>query len=90
MKKIDPNLLQAVREYLRRKTRYSNPDGYQDDNGHWILADSEILSCCLQVSKEKRYNSHARGVIHVARMFNVNPNSLRHYARIFDGVLEIT
>jgi hypothetical protein len=72
----------AVLEYLGRQNRTIQPNGYQDDKGHWIVLPEDRLPCCQGIQESLLYNVHMRGLKHVAMMFKINPNTLRKAIKV--------
>jgi len=79
-------LTEAVTEYINRKDRRTNPDGYFDKAGRWYHSDTEYCNCCDYVRSPSRswpysYIKHCRSVEHVASLYQVNALDLKRKAR---------
>lgn len=71
---------EAALVYMLRLSRSQQPHCYQNSTGAWILSMEDRLSCCEGI-QEKFLVKHSRGIEHVARMYEISPNTLRTAVR---------
>lgn len=65
----------AAREYISRKNRDSDPDGYVDNGGRWYPDEEERCSYCSLISRPSRsypYSilAHCRTADHIASKYS--------------------
>lgn len=80
----------AACEYIARRNWLLLPDGEFDKGGCWRPAAGEIRECCAAVrrpSREKKFSLlvHCRSRVHVARLYDVNLDSMNKRIRELTG-----
>jgi hypothetical protein len=81
----------AVRDYLDKKSKKTNPDGQFDNAGRWFPSEAEENWCCSGIRPPSRgfpYSmlTHCRSAFHIAEKYEVERNHLIQRARKIGGL----
>lgn len=79
-------IIEAAREYTKRKEREVHPDGEFDNAGRCYPSEDEELTCCNNIRTPSRswpYSllRHCRSLEHVTGLYGVLKNDVRKYIR---------
>lgn len=84
----------AINLLSERSCRESHPDGEFDSAGRWYPSDDEWRSCCANIRTPSRafphsLNTHCRGILHIARLYEIEPSDLRRAGRYLQNLAEL-
>ena len=79
-------IVAAVQCYLDRQASRTHPRGDTDNAGRWYPNSTERQDCCNAIREPSRawpwsLMHHCHTVVHVAHLFNVDPQVLRQAIR---------
>ena len=89
----EANIVNAAKEYLRRKFRIAHPQGEFDNGGRFFLAAEEHEICCINIRDPSRsypysHMSHGRTIRHVAEIFDADELEVRRLAKRIEALIK--